>query len=84
MKLIRFTKTMAGPQGVYTALSQRTVSDELAQTLVDAGAAEVIAQVSDKVEAEILTPDKESAAVESAPEKAVQRKPAPKKTSKKA
>lgn len=77
--MIRFTKTMAGPNGVYTALSTRTVSDELAKTLVDAGAAEIIGVVTEVDEDEVLTPDKESAAVEGAPEKAVQKKPAKKR-----
>lgn len=81
MKLVRMTKTMAGPQGILGVGTQTLVTDELAQRLVAAEAAELIGEPSipEVKEAEILTPDKESAAVESAPEKAVTRKPAAKK-----
>lgn len=69
MKLIRMTKTMAGPDGVRQAGGRPfTVSDEEAAQLVEAGAAVIIATIQ---AAEVLTPDQETATVASAPEQAV-------------
>ena len=39
MKLVRMTKTMAGPQGILGVGTQTLVTDELAQRLVAAEAA---------------------------------------------
>lgn len=83
MKLIRMTKTLAGPEGVFTAGSQRTVSDEEAATLKAARAANIIADITEETEGEILTPDKETAAVAGAPERAVQAAAKPRKRAKK-
>jgi len=47
-----------------------------------AGAAEIVATISEQDETDVLTPDQETAAVAGAPERAVQAKPV-KKVSKK-
>lgn len=79
MKLIRMKKTMAGPIGVFTAGTTRTVSDESAAAFVTAGAAEILGHISDETTVDVLTPDRssgtETAAVAGAPERAVQAKP---------
>lgn len=50
MKLIRMTKTMAGPNGVrHPGMKPFTVPDEEAAQLVTAEAAEVIATIADPV-----------------------------------
>lgn len=86
MKLIRMTKTLAGPDGVFTVGSQRTVSDAEAAALKEARAADIIADITEETEGEILTPDRpatssgaEIAAVVGAPERAVRKRPAKKK-----
>jgi hypothetical protein len=82
MKLIQMTKTMAGPGGVRPAFGRPfTVGDEEAAQLVAAGAAEIIAVITEQAEADVLTPDRETA-VRSAPEQAIQAKAAPKRVKK--
>lgn len=46
MKLIRMTKTMAGPEGTFGAGKLRTVDDATATMLIEAEAAEVIALIA--------------------------------------
>jgi hypothetical protein len=76
MKLIRMTKTMAGPDGVRVpGMKPFTVSDAEADGLVAAGAAEIIATISEQLTAAVLTPDLETAVAEPARETAVVAKP---------
>lgn len=79
MKRIRMTKTMAGPGGVRSAGQQYTVDDEMAVALVAAGAAEIIAPISDADISAALTPDRENASAVPSMEKAVQPRSAKKR-----
>lgn len=45
MKIIQMKKTMAGPYGVFPVGQVRTVEDETAKTLIDAGAAILVADI---------------------------------------
>lgn len=47
MKIIRMTKTMAGPYGVYPVGQVRTVDDLTAAMAIGAGAAELVAHIAD-------------------------------------
>lgn len=68
MKIIRMIKTMAGPDGTFTAGMVRKVDDAEAAALVDIRVAELVA--------DIAAGPLESAALEPATEKAVQPKAA--------
>ncbi|MCA9903834.1 MAG: hypothetical protein KC547_08260 [Anaerolineae bacterium] len=82
MKLIRMTRTMASPAGIRTAGSgPYTVSDDEAAMLVAAGAAELVATITDREIGHVLTPDREVATVDPVDEAAV-RKPAHRKRQK--
>ena len=83
MKLIRMTKTLAGPGGTFPVGSRRTVSDAEAAALKAARACDILGDVPAEAAAEIVTPDKESAAVAGAPERAVAAKATPRKRAKK-
>lgn len=80
MKLIRMTKTLAGPNGVrQPGMKPFPVSDEEAAALVAAEAAEIIAEINDAETA--VNDDIETATAEPAAEQAVQPKPKRRKRS---
>lgn len=81
MKIIRMTKTMAGPGGIYAAGLVRTVEDGVAAMLIGSGAAILAPGVVQPSTPPPAPPqlgegsEPETAAVEGAVEVAVQAKP---------
>lgn len=76
MKIIRMTKTMAGPSGTFAPGMLRTVDDDTAAMLIGAEAAELAPGVKQPTlapepDADPELVEEETAAVEPAPETAV-------------